>query len=539
MVHAFSVLVDGGVRIAVAGNCVIVSLLVQVVVAVAGRVVAVIFESSVASVGHRVVVVGPVRQGSSSSCVIVSVDSSASVLGQFQLPQRVLRVDRAAVVRVRVAVLRVGHVDPIAAVGVSVSHAHSIAVAVLSGVERVLAGRVVQHAAVARVHQTGVASLVLQAGVVRRRRLLLLLGGDGRTGRVGLFHFQQLLELLGATATVAVKDGKEDKDEGADDAGNDDGHHVLGGQVRQGFGRFLNQIASDGHDRLAAQGRVHLQAEFDPHVIHVVLHLVQHLATDGRTDRDLLRQSPVAVDAALDYGHQRKLRVHVERDRLRLAIKGHVFRFRNPRQVDDGRGRQGVAQRTLSLRVLSSHLDRVRLELLQVAEDARIGVLAVVFVRDRIGAGSGQVEQRVDRVFGASVESFVPFQRQRVVAGLDGSQVGGFLRSAGRLETDGGGVFAFGVPHLARVISVIGFLDVVDAQNALVDVVAVARDRRHVHFVFAVAAADDGHVAQGPLEIGSRVSLDLAQQQDARRANIGSHFGPVVQQDWGICKLKE
>ena len=96
VIHAFASFVDGSVGIAVVGDVVALVALVQVVVA-GRRVVTVVFESAVAAVGHRVVVVG---------AILVE-----HVAVGFQLPQRVLRVDGAAVVRVGVAVLRVGHVD--------------------------------------------------------------------------------------------------------------------------------------------------------------------------------------------------------------------------------------------------------------------------------------------------------------------------------------------------------------------------------------------------------------------------------------------
>ena len=127
MVHALALgLVDGGVGIGLAGLGVVGALVALVEVVVAGRVVAVVLEAAVAAVRHRVVVVGPVRIDAVADAghVADAVDAVAdavvdAVVGAvvavavgLHLPQRVLRVDRAAVVRVGVAVLRVRHVDP-------------------------------------------------------------------------------------------------------------------------------------------------------------------------------------------------------------------------------------------------------------------------------------------------------------------------------------------------------------------------------------------------------------------------------------------
>ena len=96
MIYAFVDFVNGGVRIAVVGDVFALVALVEVIIT-GWWVVAVVFESAVSSVRHRVVVVG---------AVLIH-----DVTVGFQLPQRILRVDRAAVVRVGVAVLCVGHVN--------------------------------------------------------------------------------------------------------------------------------------------------------------------------------------------------------------------------------------------------------------------------------------------------------------------------------------------------------------------------------------------------------------------------------------------
>ena len=96
MIHAFVDFMNGSVRIAVVGDVLALVALVQIVVA-RWRVVAVVFEPAISSVRHRVVVVGTVL--------------IHHVTVGFQLPQRILRVDRASIVRVRVAVLCVGHVN--------------------------------------------------------------------------------------------------------------------------------------------------------------------------------------------------------------------------------------------------------------------------------------------------------------------------------------------------------------------------------------------------------------------------------------------
>jgi len=49
---------------------------------------------------------------------------------------------------------------------------------------------------------------------------------------VGFLHFEQFLEFLGSPASVAVEDGEEGEDQAADNAGDDDGNHVLGGDGR-------------------------------------------------------------------------------------------------------------------------------------------------------------------------------------------------------------------------------------------------------------------------------------------------------------------
>ena len=160
MIHAFVDFVNGGVRIAIVGDVIALIPLVQIIVA-RRRIMAVILESSVASVRHRIVVIG----------AILIHDLSISL----ELPERVLRVDRSSVVGIRVAVLGVGHVNtcgrscgPSSAHSDASADAHRVAVAVVSGVEgvftRIVHGRCVQ---------TGVAPSVLQSGVVRRRWRLL------------------------------------------------------------------------------------------------------------------------------------------------------------------------------------------------------------------------------------------------------------------------------------------------------------------------------------------------------------------------------
>ena len=91
MFHAFAILVDGSIRITVTAShdAVIVSL--QVIVAVAGWVVAVVFKSTVSTVSHWVIVVRSVRQSSIAQLVVCacSIDShttTAVLAGQFQLP---------------------------------------------------------------------------------------------------------------------------------------------------------------------------------------------------------------------------------------------------------------------------------------------------------------------------------------------------------------------------------------------------------------------------------------------------------------------
>ena len=135
---------------------------------------------------------------------------------------------------------------------VDVSVGHRVAVAVLRGVERVLGGLVER----LRLHGR---ALVVQAGVVGRRRLRR----DRRSSAVSLLHFEEFLELLGAPAAVAVEDDDEDEDQGADDAGHDDGHHVLGRQVRQRFGRLLHQVAF----RTKRKNRIHIEES----VVDIVL----------------------------------------------------------------------------------------------------------------------------------------------------------------------------------------------------------------------------------------------------------------------------
>lgn len=62
------------------------------------------------------------------------------------------------------------------------------------------------------------------------------------------------------------------------------------------------------------------------------------------------------------------------------------------------------------------YLERVRLELLQSSDEARILVLAVIFVHDVVGR---TVRDAVDCISVASIETFVPFQCNRVESGLD------------------------------------------------------------------------------------------------------------------------
>ena len=97
MIHAFVDFVNGGVGIGVVGD-VLLTLVALIEIVVAGWwIVTVVFESAISSVCHGVVVVG---------AVLIH-----HVAVGFQLPQRILRVDRASVVRVRVALLCVSHVD--------------------------------------------------------------------------------------------------------------------------------------------------------------------------------------------------------------------------------------------------------------------------------------------------------------------------------------------------------------------------------------------------------------------------------------------
>ena len=60
---------------------------------------------------------------------------------------------------------------------------------------------------------------------------------------VGFLHFEEFLEFLSSSTSVAVEDGEEGENEAADDARHDNGDHVFGGNGRQRFGRLLDQIA--------------------------------------------------------------------------------------------------------------------------------------------------------------------------------------------------------------------------------------------------------------------------------------------------------
>jgi hypothetical protein len=83
-----------------------------------------------------------------------------------------------------------------------------------------------------------------------------------------------------------------------------------------------------------------------------------------------------------------KIIIQVQRDGLGFRLERHLLRLGDTRQVDDGRGRQGVAQWVLVFRFLGPHLERKRLQLLQPADDARVGVLAIVFLLLLLARGS-------------------------------------------------------------------------------------------------------------------------------------------------------
>ena len=115
MVHPFAILMDGGVRIAIISDGIIVPVIIDLVSTVTRRVVAVVLESAVTSVSHWVVVVGSVRLDGTvllghNSVGLIS--GGATVLSQFQLPQRILRVDGSSIIGIGIAVLSVSHIDP-------------------------------------------------------------------------------------------------------------------------------------------------------------------------------------------------------------------------------------------------------------------------------------------------------------------------------------------------------------------------------------------------------------------------------------------
>lgn len=90
MIHPFAILVDCGVRIAIISDGIIVPVVIDLVSTVTWRVVAVVLESTIASVSHGIVVVGAVRLDGTvllghPSVGLISGD--ATVLSQFQLPQ--------------------------------------------------------------------------------------------------------------------------------------------------------------------------------------------------------------------------------------------------------------------------------------------------------------------------------------------------------------------------------------------------------------------------------------------------------------------